>query len=147
MDMMEEVGREGIGQASQVRSSLCRRSKTPNKGSAHSIRLCSPTGAKRNVPSERSVSCALNAVTATMEANVHQLRVPVSVNLATRALAARSGCAPRACMAQAALCPAPVTLRTLSGMSYGQVSLGQGLSGPLMKKGLPGCGSTSRVVS
>lgn len=61
-----------------------------------------------------------------MEVNVHQPQGPVSVSLATRALAARSGYALRACMAQAAPCPAPVTLRTLSGMSYGQVSLGQG---------------------
>lgn len=86
-----------------------------------------------------SVSCALNAVTATMEVNVHQPQVPVSVSLATRAPAARNGYAPRACMAQAALCPVPVTLRTLSGMSYGQVILGQGIGGPLMKKGFPGC--------
>lgn len=63
---------------------------------------------------ERSVSCALNAVTATMEVNVHQPQGPVSVSLATRALAARSGYALRACMAQAAPCPAPVTPRTLS---------------------------------
>lgn len=123
-------------------------SKKPSKGSAHSsILLCSPTGAKKNVPLELSVSGALSAVTATMEVNVHQPQVPVSVNLATRALAARNGYAPRACMAQAAPRPVPVTLRTLSGMSYGQVSLGQGLGGFLMKKGFPGWGSTSRVAS
>lgn len=63
---------------------------------------------------ELSVSGALSAVTATMEVNVHQPQVPVSVNLATRALAARNGYAPRACMAQAAPRPVPVTLRTLS---------------------------------
>lgn len=106
---------------------------------AHSfILLCSPTGAKRNVPLELLVSGALSAVTATTEVNVHRPQVPVSVSLATRALAARSGYAPRACMAQAAPCPVPVTLRTLSGMICGQVSLGQGLDGPQDGERLPG---------
>lgn len=108
-----------------------------------SILLCSPTGAKRSVPLELSVSCALSAVTATMEVNVHPPQAPVSVNLAIKVLVARSGYAQRASMARAAPCPVPVTRRIQSGMSCGQVSSEQRLSGPLMKKGFPGCGLTS----
>lgn len=63
---------------------------------------------------ELSASGALSAVTATMEVNVHRPQVPVSVSLAIRARAARSGSARRACMARAAPCPVPATLRTLS---------------------------------
>lgn len=123
-----EAGREGAHQVLQVRRVCADASTRQARALAHSsILLCSPTGAKRNVPLELLVSGALSAVTATMEVNVHQLQVPVSVSLATRALAARSGYALRACMAQAAPCPVPVTLRTLSGMNCGQVSLGQGL--------------------
>lgn len=103
-----------------------------------SILLCSPTGAKRNVPLELLVSGALSAVTATTEVSVRRPQAPVSVSLATRALAARSGYALRACMVQAAPCPVPVTLRTLSGMICGQVSLGQGLDGPQDGERLPG---------
>lgn len=65
---------------------------------------------------ELLVSGALSAVTATTEVSVHRPQEPVSVSLATRALAARSGYAPRACMVQAAPCPVPVTLRTLSAV-------------------------------
>lgn len=100
---------------------LCRCMEKASKGSGPQLHpaLCSPTGAKRSVPLELSVSGVPSSVTATTEVNVHRPQGPVNVNPATRALAAKSGCAPRAGMAQAAPCPVPVIPKTLSGMSCG----------------------------
>lgn len=79
--------------------------------------LCCPAGARRNAPWGPSASNAPSAVTATMEVSVHPRPAPASVNLATKARAARSGCALRACTAQAAACPAPAMLTTPLGMT------------------------------
>ena len=90
-----------------------------------------PTGAKRNAPSGPSASSAPSAVTATTGASAHPPPVPASVSLATKAPAARSGCAPRACTARAAPCPAPVTRTTPSGTNWGW-------GGPWWREGLSG---------
>lgn len=79
--------------------------------------LCCPAGAKRNAPWGPSASSVPSAVTAAMEVSVHPRPAPASVNLATKARAARSGCALRACTAQAAACPAPAMLTTPLGMT------------------------------
>lgn len=106
----------------------------------HSLTLlCSPAGAKRNAPSGPLASSAPCAVTATMGVSVHPPPVPASVNLATKAHAARSGCAPRACMAQAAACPAPVMPTTPSGTNdLGTGERGTGVGWALVGRGLSG---------
>lgn len=85
-----------------------------------------PAGAKRNARLGPSASSAHSAVTVTTEASARPPPAPASVILATKAPAARSGCAPRDCMAWAVPCPAPVMPTTPSGTSWGQVSRGLG---------------------
>lgn len=94
------------------------------RGGTASAPVCCLAGAKRSAPSGRSASSALSAVTATMGASARPPPAPASVSLATKAHAARSGCAPRDCMAQAAPCLAPVMPTTPSGMSWGPGGLG-----------------------
>lgn len=94
-------------------------SRRAGEGTASAL-LCSSAGAKRNAPLGPSASSVHNDVTVTTGASVHPPLAPVSVNLATKAHAARSGYAPRACMAQAAPCPVLVMPTTPSGTSWGQ---------------------------
>ena len=113
----------------------------------HSLTLlCYPAGAKRNAPSGPLASSAPCAVTATTGVTVLPPPVPASVNLATKAHAARSGCAPRACTAQAAACPAPVMPATPSGRSWGRVSRGQGWGGLWWRGGSQGTNPTSSQI-
>lgn len=95
-------------------------------GEGHNLNpLCCPAGAKRSAPSGPSASNARSAVTATTGASVRPPLAPVSVNLATKAHAARSGCAPRVCTAQAVPCPALVMPTTPSGTSCRRVGWAQ----------------------
>lgn len=119
-------------------------------GEGHSLTpLCYPAGAKRNAPSGPSASSAPSAVTATTGASVRPPPALVSVSLATKALAARSGCALRACMAQAAPRPAPAMSTRPSGRSWGRVSPGQGGRGtnspssPIIQAGRDGSGTSA----
>lgn len=103
----------------------------------HSLTLlCYPAGAKRNAPSGPLASSAPCVVTATMGVSVHPPPVPASVNLATKAHAARNVCAPRACTAQAAACPAPVMPTTPSGTNdLGTGERGTGVGWALVGRG------------